>query len=137
MTAKWTEAADVFAYGVVLLALISNEIVIERDEDPDSLFAYEWAKDEYEERQSTSCFGGGKCSLVHASLVEDPFFYPSDGRKITKLAMQCVEDQRYNRPTMDQVVKCLLKLRVVRRYAKALGIEQILHGQTINLQKSH
>ena len=71
-------------------------------------------------------FFPSKWSLVHKSLSRQPGFNLRDGVKITKMAMRCVEDYPCDRPTMKEVVKCLLSLRVVRDYDNLLGINRLL-----------
>ncbi|XP_048128454.1 uncharacterized protein LOC115747272 isoform X2 [Rhodamnia argentea] len=110
----WTET-DVLAFGTVLLNLITMR-PYKYSEGP---FPHDWAK-EYEEKIAGSD-DEMKCSLVHASLQANPGFYSDDGPKITRLAMQCIESSRHDRPSMRQVVNQMLKLRIIRKHAKALG----------------
>lgn len=111
----WSTESDVLAFGVVLLNLITKRPY----KHPEGPFLDDWVK-MYEEKIAGSD-DKTKCSLVHASLEADPGFYSKDGPKITRLTMQCVENSPRDRPSMRQVVNQMLKLRIVRKHAKALG----------------
>ncbi|GLT86885.1 hypothetical protein SLE2022_049950 [Rubroshorea leprosula] len=116
----WTEKCDVFAYGVVLLGLISKRVYTDEDRTDLRPFVYEWANSEYE--------SGKKSSLVHKSLESGLFFHPADGVKITKLALQCVDHNPHKRPTISQVLTSLLELSIVCHHADTLGINQTAGG---------
>lgn len=111
----WSTESDVLAFGVVLLNLITKRPY----KYPEGPLLDDWVK-MYEEKIAGSD-DKTKCSLVHASLEADPGFYSEDGPKITRLTMQCVENLTRDRPSMRQVVNQMLKLRIVRKHAKALG----------------
>lgn len=87
---------------------------------------FEWAEAEYKSKQYTNAFGKTKCSLVHERLMSDEGFYHSDGQKLTKLMMRCVDSVLAFRPTMKEVVQSLLELRVVQRYADFMGVKDML-----------
>lgn len=84
-------------------------------------FLDDWAKEH--EAKIAESDDKTKCSLVHASLEANPGFYSEDGPKITRLAMQWIESSPRDRPSMRQVVNRMLKLRIVRKHAKALGFD--------------
>ncbi|GKU96438.1 hypothetical protein SLEP1_g9674 [Rubroshorea leprosula] len=112
---SWSETSDVFSFGVVLIGLISKRVCTEEEAELGEPFLYEWLNSQYNEKTSDSGFDKTKFSIVHESLKGDPGFCASDGVAITKLAMQCVEEDKYDRPTMKQVVKQLLNLSIVRK----------------------
>ncbi|KAJ4837419.1 hypothetical protein Tsubulata_022502 [Turnera subulata] len=96
---------DVYEYGQLLLSMLCKKV---RDiNEPD--IAY-WAVEEFKTNLLSS---DGDCSLVHQSFIRDEGYNYRDAIKVTKLAMQCVEYHRDDRPTMEQVVKRLLKLHIV------------------------
>ncbi|KAH7840824.1 hypothetical protein Vadar_022087 [Vaccinium darrowii] len=112
----WESCSDVFAFGVVILGTISKMIVGEEVlgvvHTDDIVLTEEWAKVEYKDG----------CSLVHKSIAADPYFYDSDGRKITTLGMQCIDDDPDRRPTMKEAVERLESLLIVQHHADALGL---------------
>ncbi|KAL7086965.1 hypothetical protein ACP275_13G036000 [Erythranthe tilingii] len=108
---------DVFAYGVILLSLISRRVHTEEDRKAGVPFIYEWAVKEYEAFECQN----SKFSLVHKSLSEGGDFSPSDGYKITKLALECINGVEHERPTMEQVFSSLLELEVAKQHADFLG----------------
>ncbi|KAL7128955.1 hypothetical protein ABFS83_13G030100 [Erythranthe nasuta] len=114
---------DVFAFGVVLLFLISKRVYTDEDSESCAPFVFEWAFREYEEAlQSKTEF-----SLVHKSLADEDDFCTDDGHKITMLALECVNGDENQRPTMKQVVKSLLKLELVKQNADFLGVDKVLN----------
>lgn len=131
MTGHWTTECDVFAYGVILLGLITKRVFNpETDPNKMSSLVFVWAKRKYERQRKTLV--SEKISFAADSLKGQTLFYPSDGRKLTKLAMKCVEDECENRPTMSQVLETLFSLRVVKRCPAFMGIEE---GEICRVQK--
>lgn len=123
----WSEKCDVFAYGVVLLGLITKRVYTNKDETNHASFVYELANSEYK--------SGNKSSMVHQSLERGPSFNSVDGIQITELALKCVDCNPQKRPTMDQVLRCLLKLCICNDEADSLGIELTLKGYYPEFQK--
>ncbi|KAL7087142.1 hypothetical protein ACP275_13G048300 [Erythranthe tilingii] len=114
---------DVFAFGVVLLFLILKRVYTDEDSESCAPFVFEWAFREYEEAlQSKTEF-----SLVHKSLADEDDFCTDDGHKITMLALECVNGDENQRPTVKQVVKSLLKLEVVKQNADFIGVNKVLN----------
>ncbi|OMP06453.1 hypothetical protein CCACVL1_01572 [Corchorus capsularis] len=110
-------AMDVFAFGIILIGLITKKAFIVEDcgidefgDFDESCFLDDWATDEYKRRESKL---GDKVSLVHDSLQVDPDFESADGIEVTKLAMQCLA-KRMRRARIDVVVQQLLKFHVLR-----------------------
>ncbi|XP_055959664.1 uncharacterized protein LOC126655331 isoform X2 [Mercurialis annua] len=111
--------SDVFAYGCILLSLISKQISTFEEIRNGAPDINEWAVEAYESQRSKK----GSGSLVHESLKNDDGFNENDGAALTKLALQCVEMEGCKRPTMKQVVKRLRKLHVFGNHARDLGIK--------------
>lgn len=135
---KWSLKSDVYAFGIVLLSLMSKRVVDWKNARNTHVGL--WAAREYKRGCSLvhQSFEADRdfdprdfhpritkreyrrgCSLVHQSLEADPGFDPRDGSKITKLGMQCIEYKQEKRPAMKQVVKRLKALRVVQQHGEA------------------
>ncbi|CAM8946103.1 unnamed protein product [Rhodiola kirilowii] len=123
---KWSEKCDVFAYGVVLLSLISKKVVVDKPKkiNPEP-FLYEWAHTKYQKQSAEQIFEGCKFSLVHKSLEAEPLFSMVDGVLLTKLAMQCVDYNPLKRPTMKQVVGRLRKLSIIQNHTDLFGFGNV------------
>lgn len=137
--ASWTEKSDVYAFGIILLGLISKR-VYDPEKSPDvtcNPLLNKWAESEYKPNKSILGFrkSKNKCSLVHHNFEEDQAYYSIDGPKITDLAMQCVDFWHMDRPTMKQVVDCLLNLHVVRHHADTLGVGKLVRGRSSNVHR--
>ncbi|KAG8372817.1 hypothetical protein BUALT_Bualt12G0106500 [Buddleja alternifolia] len=113
---------DVFAFGVILVSLISKEVYTEDDRQGSLPFVYEWAWREFEAYESDIDMEKPEFSLVHKNLAEGPDFCLGDGHKITALALKCVNRDECERPNMKQVVRSLLKLEVVKQHSHFLGL---------------
>ncbi|XP_038695293.1 probable serine/threonine-protein kinase PBL21 [Tripterygium wilfordii] len=112
----WTEKADVFGFGVILLMLISKRVCDREDvlncrlHDIPMPLVYNWARAEYKKLKSHRV----GCMLVDESLKGDPSFCARDGKKVTKLAMRCVDCSNLEkRPTMAEVVVSLQSLQLL------------------------
>ncbi|XP_065848709.1 protein LYK2-like isoform X2 [Euphorbia lathyris] len=115
------EARDIFAYGIILLCLISKRIP--REDESDEIFlAGKWAWDEYDKWVDEE--EGSGFSLVHEDLREEVGFDPNDGVALTKLGLECVDCDDSNRPSMEKVVKRLRNLHVIRSHAEEMGIQK-------------
>ncbi|XP_073279633.1 probable serine/threonine-protein kinase PBL17 [Primulina huaijiensis] len=114
----WSREQDVFAFGTILLSLISKRVYTEEERLSNAPNVNEWAWEEYNSNLDSY-------SLVHESLAAESDCDPLDGRKITVLGIQCLRDPGYYRPTMKQVVKRLLRLKVVKRHADFLGVNMM------------
>ncbi|KAM7503450.1 hypothetical protein LguiB_002354 [Lonicera macranthoides] len=122
----WAEYGDIFAFGTLLIMLISKRVYDEADcEDFDVEPVHCWAYNAYNPMRSANGFVPSKHSLVHRSLQQQPGFYNRDGLKIAKLAMRCIGYWPDDLPTMKEVVRSLFNLLVVRRYADILDIHQM------------
>ncbi|XP_050208462.1 uncharacterized protein LOC126657743 isoform X1 [Mercurialis annua] len=126
---RWYTSSDVYAYGCVLLGLISKKVYTEEDVKSGSAYVSELAVAECDEERSKACFDEALFSLVERKLSEDGDHFACDGAELTRLALQCV-DNSFERPSMKQVVKCLLNLLVVHKHAKELGIKQVARRKT-------
>ncbi|XP_050208454.1 uncharacterized protein LOC126657740 isoform X2 [Mercurialis annua] len=115
--------SDVYAYGCILLSLISKQISTFEEIRNGTLCISEWAVEAYESQRSKK----GSVSLVHESLKNDDGFNENDGVALTKLALQCVDMEGCKRPAMKQVAKRLRKLHAVGNHAKDLGIKHKYH----------
>ncbi|KAK4739834.1 hypothetical protein R3W88_003531 [Solanum pinnatisectum] len=97
--AAYTVKYDVYSFGVLLFNLISKRAL-----DAEKYTAYEidkWAVNEYKQRRL----------YVDKSLQDDTYFDRWDGRKITELARQCMDDEQRKRPEMKEVFERLKGLR--------------------------
>lgn len=105
----FTVRSDVFAFGILLLNLISKRVVV-NGKDSETVTLDTWALTE---------FNPGR-SLVHQSLEGDPGFDLRDGARITELAVQCLEEQPKKRPNMKKVVESLEALSVVKEHGEEI-----------------
>ncbi|XP_037494348.1 serine/threonine-protein kinase BIK1 [Jatropha curcas] len=122
---EWSDKSDVFSYGVLLLALISKRIPEEESE---------LTENKHKPQNSMMSFSEHKSSVVHQSLEFEPYFYSSDGVKVAKLAIKCMQYHPQKRPTMKQVVRYLQNLCIVRRHSNELNIHKILGDDEIVLR---
>ncbi|OWM78661.1 hypothetical protein CDL15_Pgr002832 [Punica granatum] len=124
---SWSEKSDVFAYGVILLGLITKRVYSEHDRLTRSPFIYDWAWAQHDAWNSDIWgFLSSKFSLVHQSLQVDPLFKRGDGVKLTKLAMQCVNFDPHKRPTMRRVVSSLKKMHIVENNEELVGVHRLV-----------
>ncbi|KAJ4836399.1 hypothetical protein Tsubulata_046786 [Turnera subulata] len=114
----YTQKNDVYAYGSVLLSLLCKRVFTEEDRLSYRPYVAEWAESQFK----ASLFS----SLVDQSFVKEEGYFHRDAIEVTKLAIQCVAYYSEDRPTMEQVVKRLLKLKVVHAHADELGIDKLL-----------
>ncbi|XP_073058961.1 probable serine/threonine-protein kinase PBL11 [Primulina eburnea] len=124
---KCSDKQDVFAYGVILLGLITKKVYTGEDWQAQLPFVHEWAQREYIANESDSVTKATRRSLVHESLTKDPDFDSTDGAEITTMAMECINVCDHERPTMKQVLRSLLTLPVVKQHAPFLGVNKLLH----------
>lgn len=117
-----SEKTDVYAYGVLLLGLITKRVFNdEKDEDPD--FLRKWAEKEFNGKRKP---GTRRPTLVDLSLKSDVHFDPKDGHRITLLAMQCIKYDPDDRPEMDEVVRTLQGLNVVENHINESVLNEAL-----------
>ncbi|GFQ04526.1 probable serine/threonine-protein kinase nak [Phtheirospermum japonicum] len=116
---------DVFAFGVILLSLISKRVYTEEDRRAGAPFVYEWAIREFE-ANADELNEATDFSLVHKSLAGESDFCPGDGHKITMLALECVVKAENERPTMKQIFRSMRKLEVVKQHADYVGANKVL-----------
>ncbi|XP_049350409.1 probable serine/threonine-protein kinase PBL15 [Solanum verrucosum] len=105
----FTVRSDVFAFGILLVNLISKRVVVDTRDRDDAINM--WVLREFKSGRS----------VVHQTLVGDPGFDPLDGTIITQLAIQCIEDKPKKRPNMKEVIECLETLRVVQEHDKEVN----------------
>ncbi|KAK6805565.1 hypothetical protein RDI58_003350 [Solanum bulbocastanum] len=98
--------SDVFAFGILLINLISTRIVVDTRDRDDAINM--WVLREFKSGRS----------VVHQNLVGDQGFDSLNGTIITQLAIQCREDKPKKRPNMKEVIECLETLRVVQEHDK-------------------
>ncbi|XP_047337104.1 G-type lectin S-receptor-like serine/threonine-protein kinase At1g61360 [Impatiens glandulifera] len=108
--ATWTKKSDVYAFGVMLLSLVSKKIITEEMYCMGEISVCEWAHEKYELCES----------LVHESLQEDPCFYDVDGKKFSMIGVLCTSDKCQDRPSIKEVVNKLLHLRVLQNQKELL-----------------
>ncbi|KAL9683618.1 hypothetical protein QQ045_015442 [Rhodiola kirilowii] len=131
---KWSEKCDVFAYGVVLLCLISKKVVEDKPKqiNPEP-FLYEWAHTKYQKKITGKEFEGCKYSLVHTGFEAESFFCMTDGVILTKLAMKCLDYNPMKRPTMKQVVGILSKLSIIQNHANLFSFGNALTAPNFSI----
>lgn len=121
LTLAVSSKQDVFAFGVILVSLISKRAYTEEHRQGGVPFIYKWALGESETFKSCSDMKNTQFSLVHESLQPDSDFCVGDGHKISMLALECVNRVEAERPTMKQVCRSLLKLEVVKHHSDFIG----------------
>ncbi|KAL3350340.1 hypothetical protein AABB24_023034 [Solanum stoloniferum] len=97
--AAYNVKSDVYAFGISLYNLLSKRAL-----DKEKYTGCEidkWAANEYKHRRS----------YVDKSLQDDTYFDRRDGRKLTELARQCMDDEQKKRPEMKEVFERLKGLR--------------------------
>ncbi|KAL7126300.1 hypothetical protein ABFS83_14G176900 [Erythranthe nasuta] len=112
---------DVFAFGVILLSLISKRVYTDEDRQSGLPTVYEWASGQCEAFESYSEMRDAKFSLVHKSIAAESEFCGDDGHKVTMIALECVNRVQSERPKMKQVFRGLRKLEVVKKNADFIG----------------
>lgn len=131
---RWSEKCDVFAFGVVLVGVISKRVQKEKNQKTGSeKLLYEWAHNEYQKKGLGPKLFPSKFSLVHNSLEVEPFFNARDGIALTKLAMQCVDYNPKKRPTMEQIFNSIRELSVVQQNAGILSLRDIKIVQRLSI----
>ncbi|KAG5568754.1 hypothetical protein H5410_064226 [Solanum commersonii] len=105
----FTVRSDVFAFGILLVTLISRRVAVDTRDRDDAINM--WVLREFKSRRS----------IVHQNLVGDPDFDPLDGTIITQLAIQYIEDKPKKQPNMKKVIECLVTLRVVQEHDKEVN----------------
>lgn len=65
---------------------------------------------------------GGQLVFVHESLLSDSDYCVADGRKVTELAMRCMNSYPSFRPSMQRVVRELSKLQVVNQHCNYVEV---------------
>ncbi|KAJ4824248.1 hypothetical protein Tsubulata_027848 [Turnera subulata] len=121
---KDPQACDVYAYGIVLVNMLCKKVFNVEAWVAGDLYdnVVEWVEEEYKAKLLSSY---SEWSLEHQSFARDTGYYSRDAVEVSKLALQCVECNHHDRPTMDQVVKRLMKLHVVHTHAYELCISQV------------
>ncbi|KAL7128959.1 hypothetical protein ABFS83_13G030200 [Erythranthe nasuta] len=124
-----SDKQDVFAFGVILLNLVSKRVynaddTIRRKE----VDVVDWALDKYNEflelldKTSESEWKNIIFSVVDQNIVAESDFEAADEEKISELVIDCIRGKPDERPTMKQVIKSLLKLKSVKKMADFLGV---------------
>ncbi|XP_047335905.1 probable serine/threonine-protein kinase PBL11 [Impatiens glandulifera] len=108
--ATWTKKSDVYAFGVMLLSLVSKKITTDEMRLMGEISVSEWEHEKYELCES----------LVHESLQADPCFYDVDGKKLSMIGVLCTSYKCQDRPSMKEVVNKLLHLRVLQNQKELL-----------------
>lgn len=108
---RWSQKSDVYAFGVVLACLITNDYWTEEDRRAGVVNVLGRMYALY----GKEFFMPVEKSWVINSLQEDSLYFASDGFRITELTAYCVSWCPSDRGTMKDVVTFLHKLEVVRR----------------------
>lgn len=117
-----------FAFGVILVNLISKRVYDVETRGKTAADVNEWAwreflaYDELLDRRSN--WKNTKFSLVHQSLIADPDFEAADEEKLSMLAVECMKSELSDRPTMKQITRSLLKLKVVNKHRDFFGVKK-------------
>ncbi|WCJ42479.1 Protein kinase superfamily protein [Euphorbia peplus] len=126
---RCSDKCDVYAYGVILLSLLSKKIYKHNDNGTDVSLAYELANNELKQHNSVPCFGRKfKSSLLHESLESESDFRSSDALKIMELALLCMECDPRKRPSMRKIVGDMQRLHIVQHNAKTWECCKMLDG---------
>ncbi|KAI3457146.1 hypothetical protein Pfo_013809, partial [Paulownia fortunei] len=125
----------VFTFGVILLNLISMRVYTEEKRQISAPSVYQWAWREFEayDHDSESDLKKPKFLLIHRSLAAKPDFDPVDGHKITTPAIECTNGDGYERHTMKQVLRSLLKLKIAKKHVDFLGVNKTCLWLTVGL----
>lgn len=83
-TGRFTEKSDVYAYGVIILQLLSGRTVLSA-------------------AVRTAAESGKVGELIDAKL--EGKYCESEGARLAKMALDCTNDDPQNRPTMELVVR--------------------------------
>ncbi|KAK4440816.1 Receptor-like kinase LIP2 [Sesamum alatum] len=114
----WSHRTDEYAFGVVLLGLITKEVYTEEDRLNFKPCIVDRAFEKYSCDQERAGGENFRFSLVHKSFEADPSFCASDAPNITRLAWYCVNYCPCDRPRIDEIVNWLQQLKVVRRHLR-------------------
>ncbi|GFQ04525.1 protein kinase apk1b chloroplastic [Phtheirospermum japonicum] len=118
---------DVYAFGTILLSLIAKRVYTEEARHVDGPYVSDWAWSIYRKHVKEDPESKPpKFSLVHQSLAAEPDYNLGDGLDITSLAYKCIDADLNERPTMNQVLRYLLRLKVVKRNADFLGVNKLM-----------
>lgn len=88
------EKSDVYSFGIVLLELITGQRAIVKTEDGDKISVAHFVEPFLEK---------GELDSVVDPLLRGDFSLDS-AWKFVEVAMSCVRDRGFNRPTMNQIV---------------------------------
>lgn len=106
--------SDIYSLGMVILNLITQICYTDFEVEFD-----EWVRHEFERAKSKGGRLYKRFSLVNGMFCEDVGFLRSDGRQLTKLALQCIHTDYSKRPTINQVIKRLKNLRIMSRFSSS------------------
>ncbi|GFQ04522.1 protein kinase apk1b chloroplastic [Phtheirospermum japonicum] len=128
-----SDKKDVFAFGTILLSLISKRVYTEEVRQVNGPYVSDWAWSSYTKHAYLKESKNTMFSLVNQSLAAETDYNFGDGPKITRLALKCINTNLAQRPTMKQVLRCLLKLKVVKKNADFLGVNKLMHRSCENM----
>ncbi|KAL0417798.1 UNVERIFIED_CONTAM: Wall-associated receptor kinase-like 3, partial [Sesamum radiatum] len=114
----WSHRTDEYAFGVLLLGLITKEVYTEEDRLNFKPCVAERAFEKYSCDRELVGGENFRFSLVHKSFEADPSFCASDALSITRLALYCVNYLPSDRPDLNGVVYWLQRLKAVRRHLR-------------------
>ncbi|XP_065849814.1 uncharacterized protein [Euphorbia lathyris] len=115
----YIQEGDVFAYGWILVCLISKTSPTPDDDDP-IYDALGWNDLE----ESSDDIEQSRISLVHEDFIQERGFDENDGIELTKLGLKCT--RLVGRPpSMKEVVKRLRNLHVFRSHGEEMGIQNL------------
>lgn len=127
---NYSPLIDVYAFGSILINLMSKRVYNIEDGDTLDSKVTDWAREKYYEydeayEDADSNTKIPKFSIVHESLTADPDFVKADEHKMSMLAVECTHGwTEVRRPTIKQVLRRLLKLKVVKQHAEFFGVKK-------------
>jgi serine/threonine protein kinase len=96
-----TDKSDVYSFGVVLLELVSSQRAIDFSREQDDVNLAIYAKTKSEKGKLLELIDPELIATAAPKIVDTMI-------GVTLLALNCLEDNRVNRPTMKEVVEELL-----------------------------
>ncbi|KAH7425337.1 hypothetical protein KP509_11G049900 [Ceratopteris richardii] len=107
-TGHLTVRSDVYSFGVVLLELLTGLKTMDHNRPPREVKLVDWIKPMLKDRRQVM-------QVIDPKLAGQ--FSKKAGYKTAQLALTCLDDLPKSRPTMAQVVECLLQISNISEQA--------------------